>query len=65
MGAWSDVVPAKRLTGRLRQVTALGAAYQVVSYVGILRALEPATRPTLMDGALGFAKVLDQSIGRA
>lgn len=40
-------------------ILVVGAAYQMVSYDGILRALEPATRYTLTDGAAGFLKELE------
>ena len=40
-------------------ILVVGAAYQVVSYDGILRALEPATRYTLADGAGSFLRELE------
>ena len=40
-------------------VLVVGAAYQVVSYDGILRALEPATRYTMAGGASSFLEELE------
>jgi hypothetical protein len=68
--AWLDArsavvdVDAAALRDRLEDILALGAAYQVISYDGILKALEPATRYTLIDGSLGFLKSLEASLER-
>ena len=43
-------------------ILVVGAAYQVVSYDGILRALEPATRYTLADGATSYLERLEETI---
>ena len=40
-------------------ILVVGAAYQVVSYDGILRALEPATRYTMAGGASSFLEELE------
>jgi fructosamine-3-kinase len=60
--AWSDVAPASELAARYHQVLALGSAYQVVSYAAILRALEPAARKPLADGASDFATLLHGAV---
>jgi hypothetical protein len=62
--AWSSVVDGTALRDRLEDVLALGAAYQVISYDGILKGLEPATRYTLIDGSQGFLKSLEESLER-
>ena len=62
--AWSSIVDADALRDRLEDILALGAAYQVISYDGILKGLEPATRYTLIDGSVGFLKSLEASLER-
>ncbi len=62
--AWSPVVDGRALRDRLQDILALGAAYQVISYDGILKALEPATRYTLIDGSSSFLKSLEASLER-
>jgi len=52
--AWSDVVPPARLRAGLPDVLAAGAAYQVMSYAGIVRNLEPLRRPENADGLEDF-----------
>lgn len=42
-------------------ILVVGAAYPVVSY-GILRALEPATRYTMADGATSFLERLEHGL---
>jgi aminoglycoside phosphotransferase (APT) family kinase protein len=63
--AWTPVASATDLRDRLDDILALGAAYQVISYDGILRALEPATRYTLIDGATGFLRRLEEILDQA
>ncbi len=46
-------------------IIVVGAAYQVVSYDGILRALEPATRYTMAGGATSYLKRLEERLGAA
>jgi hypothetical protein len=62
--AWSSIVDAAALRDRLDDILAVGAAYQVISYDGILKGLEPATRYTLVDGAAGFLKSLEATLER-
>ena len=54
LAAWAGVVEPTAVRARLDTLLAIGAAYQCVSYVGILRALEPATRYTLAGGLRYF-----------
>jgi hypothetical protein len=54
LAAWGDVVDPATVRAKLDTLLAIGAAYQCVSYVGILRALEPATRYTLSGGLRYF-----------
>lgn len=46
-------------------IIVVGAAYQVVSYDGIIRALEPATQYTMADGATSYLKRLEVGLGLA
>ena len=49
--------------GRLRDaILIVGAAYQVISYDGIVRGLEPATRYTMAGGALRFLEQLEATL---
>jgi hypothetical protein len=56
--AWAPVVPAARLRERLADILVAGAAYQVISYDGIGRGLEPATRYTMTGGGDHFLKIV-------
>jgi len=60
LDAWSDDVDVAALRARLDDVIAIGAAYQVISYDGIGRALEPATRYTMAGGGDNFLKRLEE-----
>ncbi len=57
--AWSEVVPEPRLRERLDDILVVGAAYQVISYDGIGRGLEPATRYTMTGGGDHFLRRID------
>lgn len=59
--AWSatGIVAAGALRAATDAILVVGAAYQVVSYDGILRALEPATRYTMAGGATSFLAQLE------
>lgn len=59
--AWSatGLVEAAALRGATDALLVVGAAYQVVSYDGILQALEPATRYTMAGGATSFLAQLE------
>ncbi|MFL5778653.1 MAG: phosphotransferase family protein [Chloroflexota bacterium] len=67
--AWSATVDGAALRGAIDDVLIVGAAYQVVSYDGIRRNLEPATRYTMTGGGDHFLKelesILDRREGRA
>jgi hypothetical protein len=58
--AWSPVVDGERLRAVVDDVLIVGAAYQVVSYDGIRRGLEPATRYTMTGGGDHFLKELEK-----
>jgi aminoglycoside phosphotransferase (APT) family kinase protein len=60
LDAWSAHVDVADLRERLDDVIAAGAAYQVISYDGIGRALEPATRYTMTAGGDNFLKRLEE-----
>jgi aminoglycoside phosphotransferase (APT) family kinase protein len=60
LDAWSGGVDVAALRERLDDVIAAGAAYQVISYDGIGRALEPATRYTMAGGGDNFLKRLEE-----
>lgn len=62
LAAWADACSPDSVRPLLDIVTGVGAAYQVVSYVGILEALEPATRSTMSRGMTTFLRRLDASI---
>ncbi|HET7474009.1 MAG TPA: phosphotransferase [Candidatus Limnocylindrales bacterium] len=65
--AWSGTVDAAELRAVIDDVRIVGAAYQIVSYDGIRRNLEPATRYTMTGGGEHFLKrledVLDERAG--
>ena len=64
--AWLDALDGMGDTAPLRDelgtVFGLGAAYQVVSYVDIARAIEPAMRYQVTDGIDDFWALLDEVI---
>jgi Ser/Thr protein kinase RdoA (MazF antagonist) len=60
--AWSPRVPASELRPRLEQVLGIGAAHQLLSLDGILRAMEPALRHSLGWSAVAYADVLDRLV---
>ncbi|HET7703179.1 MAG TPA: aminoglycoside phosphotransferase family protein [Candidatus Limnocylindrales bacterium] len=59
--AWAATgsVEAAAVRAARDAILVVGAAYQVVSYDGILRALEPATRYTMAGGANSFLEELE------
>jgi hypothetical protein len=61
--AWSAVVDGDALRGVVDDVLIVGAAYQIVSYDGIRRNLEPATRYTMTGGGDHFLKTLERTAG--
>lgn len=64
--AWLDALDGLGDTAALRDefgtIFALGAAYQVVSYVDIARAIEPAMRYQVTDGIDDFWELLDAGV---
>jgi hypothetical protein len=62
--AWSGAVDGNALRAVIDDVLIVGAAYQVVSYDGIRRNLEPATRYTMTGGGDHFLKTLEAIMDR-
>jgi hypothetical protein len=62
--AWSGVVDGDALRAVIDDVLIVGAAYQIVSYDGIRRNLEPATRYTMTGGGDHFLKTLEAILDR-
>ena len=60
--AWSDVADPTALRRDLDAILIVGGAYQVVSYDGILRALEPATRYTMAGAAEHYLKQIEERL---
>jgi hypothetical protein len=69
LDAWSTTVDADALRAVIDDVLIVGAGYQIVSYDGIRRNLEPATQYTMVGGGDHFLKdletILDRREGRA
>jgi hypothetical protein len=62
--AWSGAVDGDALRAIIDDVLIVGAAYQIVSYDGIRRNLEPATRYTMTGGGDHFLKELEKILDR-
>jgi hypothetical protein len=62
--AWSTAVDAGALRGVIDDVLVVGSAYQIVSYDGIRRNLEPATRYTMTGGGERFLRELEAVLDR-
>jgi hypothetical protein len=62
--AWSGAVNGDALRAAIDDVLIVGAAYQIVSYDGIRRNLEPATRYTMTGGGDHFLKTLEAILDR-
>lgn len=62
--AWSGAVDSDALRAIIDDVLIVGAAYQIVSYDGIRRNLEPATRYTMTGGGDHFLKTLEAILDR-
>jgi hypothetical protein len=60
---WSPIVPASTIRDRLDDILVTGAAYQVISYDAIVRALEPATRYTMTGGGDHFLPMILERLG--
>ena len=63
--AWADPTDPTAVRDALDDILIVGAAYQIVSYDGIIRALEPATRYTMRDGASEYLARLEATLDRA
>jgi Ser/Thr protein kinase RdoA (MazF antagonist) len=63
--AWAGVVDPAAARAALDDLLIIGAAYQVVSYDGIVRGLEPATRYTMAGGATHFLERLEERVPRS
>jgi len=64
LDAWSGAVDGEALRAVVDEVLIVGAAYQIVSYDGIRRNLEPATRYTMTGGGDHFLKTLEAILDR-
>ncbi len=62
VASWSSVVPDAALRERHDDVLAVGAAYQVVGYVGIVRSLESELGSQVSGGAVSFANLLEEAL---
>jgi hypothetical protein len=62
--AWSGTVDGGVLRAAIDDVLIVGAAYQIVSYDGIRRNLEPATRYTMTGGGDHFLRELENILDR-
>jgi hypothetical protein len=63
--AWAGPTDPTAVREAIDDILIAGAAYQVISYDGIIRALEPATRYTMAGGATEFLGRLDAILDRA
>jgi hypothetical protein len=63
--AWADRTDPTAVRDALDEILIVGAAYQIVSYDGIIRALEPATRYTMSDGVSEYLGRLEATLERA
>jgi hypothetical protein len=62
--AWAPRIPARELRPLLEPVLGVGAAHQLLSLDGILRAMEPALRHSLAWSAVAYTDVLDRLVPR-
>jgi hypothetical protein len=62
--AWAPRVPARLLRPRRDPVLGVGAAHQLLSLDGILRAMEPELRHSLAWSASAYVAVLDRLVPR-
>jgi aminoglycoside/choline kinase family phosphotransferase len=62
IGAWASPTDPAALRERLDDILIVGAAYQVVSYDAIVRALEPLTRYTMAGGASTYLERLEDRL---
>jgi hypothetical protein len=62
--AWAGPTEPTAVHEAIDDIQIAGAAYQVISYDGIIRALEPATRYTMADGASEDLALLEGILDR-
>jgi aminoglycoside phosphotransferase (APT) family kinase protein len=62
--AWAGPTDPAAVRESIDDILLAGAAYQVISYHGIVRALEPATRYTMADGAIEYLQRLEEIVER-
>lgn len=60
--AWADVCPIERVEARRAELAGVTAAYHVVSYAGIVRALEPLRRSDLGAGLRQYLEILERAV---
>lgn len=60
--AWAGPIDPAAVRAAIADILIVGAAYQVVSYDGIVRALEPATRYTMAGGASLYLERLEERL---
>jgi hypothetical protein len=60
--AWAGPTDPVAVRAAIDDILIVGAAYQVVSYDRIVRALEPATRYTMSDGAKHYLERLEERL---
>jgi hypothetical protein len=60
--AWAGSTDSTAVREAIDDILLAGSAYQVISYDGILRGLEPATRYTIADGAIEYLQRLEALI---
>jgi hypothetical protein len=61
--AWTGAVDGAAIRAALDDILIVGAAYQVVSYDGIVRGLEPGTRYTMYGGATHYVERIEERLG--
>jgi hypothetical protein len=62
IAAWAGPTDPIAIRERVDDLLLIGGAYQVVSYGGILAALEPATRYTMADAALHYLERMEERL---
>jgi hypothetical protein len=60
--AWADVCPVALVEARRAELEGVTAAYHVVSYAGIVRALEPLRRSDLGAGLRQYFEILERAV---
>jgi aminoglycoside phosphotransferase (APT) family kinase protein len=63
IAAWAGPTHPAEVRSRIDEIVIVGAAYQVISYDGIVRCLEPLTRYSMGGGAKHFLERLEAVAG--